>query len=143
MVQRLLVRKRGRVFLRRGLTSWSTRNGVSKQKRTLEGDRFKNVFSGEFLDSSTQYAFVQNAGAPWECNGSALRTTPGNNQDSQRWVLGPEEFHGGKVLRHYMDGRGVDVHGWDFKDGGNMGVENSVHDECDGVAYVLRLCDEC
>jgi hypothetical protein len=53
-------------------------------------------------------------------------------------VLGPEEFHGGKVLRHYKDGRGVDVHGWRFSDGGSMGVENSVHTDCKGVSYILQ-----
>jgi len=115
------------------------KDGDSKQKWTLEGDRFRNVDSGEYLDASTQYAFVHDIYAPWHRNHSHLQTAPCNNQDSQRWVLGPEEFHGGKVLRHYLDGRAVDVHGWNFKHGGNMGLENSVHGDCDGVSYVLLV----
>jgi len=115
--------------------------GNAKQKWTLEGDRFRNVASEEYLDSRTQYIFVNNADHPWCNNHSQLFTAPRSQSDSQRWVFGPEEFHGGKVLRHYMDGRGVDVHGWRFTDGGNMGVENSVHADCKGLSYVLRLCD--
>lgn len=115
--------------------------GDPKQKWTLEGDRFRNVASEEYLDSRTQYIFVHNADHPWSHNHSDLFTAPRSQLDSQRWVFGPEEFHGGKVLRHYMDGRGVDVHGWRFTDGGNMGVENSVHADCKGISYVLRLCD--
>merc|ERR1712167_74845 len=97
--------------------------------------------SGEFLESQTMYIVVNNMNHPWSCNGTELRTAPCNHQDSQRWVFGPEEFHGGKVLRHYLDGRGVDVHGWNIKnDGNNMGVENSVHGDCKGISYKLRLC---
>ena len=33
----------------------------------------------------------------------------------------------GKCLRHFKDGRVVDVHGWKFSDGGGMGCENSCH----------------
>jgi hypothetical protein len=47
--------------------------------------------------------------------------------------------HGGAILRHFGDGRGVDVHGWSFTDGGNMGVENSVHSDCKGVCYSLWI----
>merc|ERR1712093_47783 len=78
----------------------------------------------------------------WEDNHTHLRTRLQDHSDAQKWVLGPEEFHGGKVLRHFRDGRGVDVHGWRFADGGKMGVENSVHATCDGVSYVLQLCDD-
>merc|ERR1711988_1355296 len=114
------------------------------QKWTLvDGDRFRNVGNGEFLDSDLSYAFVHHLSEIWDSNHSDLRTAPRTETGSQKWVLGPEEFHGGKVLRHWMDGRGVDVHGWAVeKDGGNMGVENSVHGECKGISYVLRLSDD-
>ena len=41
------------------------------------------------------------------------------------------------MLRHYGDGRGVDVHGWSFRDGGNMGTEHSAHASCHGLRYVI------
>merc|ERR1719473_1152060 len=84
----------------------------------------KNCHSGEFLDSDLQYIHINNITEVWCSNGTVLRTAPRSDGPSQRWVYGPEEFHGGKVLRHYMDGRGVDVHGWRFKDGGNVGEEH-------------------
>merc|ERR1712146_580895 len=42
-----------------------------------------------------------------------------------------------------LDGRGVDVHGWKVDgDGGNMGVENSVHSDCKGICYVFLPCNQ-
>jgi len=117
--------------------------GDDRQKWTLEdGDAFRNVATGEYLDADTQYAFTKDAHHPWDGNHSDLRTAPRSLVGTQKWVFGPESFHGGLVLRHYLDGRGVDVHGWQFKDGGNMGVENSVHGDCKGISYTLRLCEE-
>merc|ERR1719409_1578870 len=102
--------------------------GADQQKWTLEaGDAFRNVATGEYLDADVQYAFIKDAHHPWSGNHSELRTAPRNLGGTQKWVFGPESFHGGQVLRHYLDGRGVDVHGWQFRDGGNMGVENSIH----------------
>ncbi len=46
------------------------------------------------------------------------------------------------MLRHYRDGRGVDVHSWSFKNGGNMGVENSVRENCKGVSYILITSEQ-
>merc|ERR1711988_28699 len=118
--------------------------GDAKQKWTLvDGDGFRNEASGEYLDSDVAYAFVCHLSEIWHDNHTDLRTAPRSRTGTQKWVMGPEEFHGGKVLRHWMDGRGVDVHGWKIEeDGGNMGVENSVHGDCKGISYVLRLCDE-
>lgn len=112
------------------------------QKWTLvDGDAFRNVGNGEFLDADLAYSFVHHDSHVWEGNHTDLRTAPRTMTGSQKWVLGPEEFHGGKVLRHWMDGRGLDVHGWQVeKDGGNVGVENSVHGDCKGISYALRLC---
>ena len=41
----------------------------------------------------------------------------------------------GRVLRHRLDGRAVDIHGWRFFDGAKMGVENSAHSDLKGVSY--------
>merc|ERR1711988_1486864 len=114
----------------------------SRCKWTLvHGDTFRNVHTGHFLDTDTMYAFVRDVSEIWSGNHTSLYTRPQNFSASQRWVMGPEEYHGGKVLRHFLDGRGVDVHGWSFKHGGNVGVENSVHHTCDGISYVLTLCE--
>jgi len=115
-----------------------------QQKWTLvDGDGFRNVGNGEYLDSDLSYAFLHDNSEIWNANHTDLITAGRRLDGRQKWVLGPEEFHGGKVLRHWMDGRGVDVHGWQIeKDGGNMGVENSVHGDCKGISYVLSLCDE-
>ena len=51
--------------------------------------------------------------------------------------LGEQCFHGGRVLRHFKDGRAVDVHGWEFNHGGNMGCENSAHATADGISYIF------
>lgn len=118
--------------------------GDAKQKWTLvDGDAFKNVGNGEYLDSDLAYAFIVNDSHIWESNHTDLRTAPRSVTGSQKWMFGPEEFHGGKVLRHWMDGRGLDIHGWQVtKDGCSVGVENSVHADCKGISYVLRLCDD-
>merc|ERR1712100_819530 len=35
------------------------------------------------------------------------------------------------------------VHGWKVDgDGGNMGVENSVHSDCKGICYVFLPCNQ-
>merc|ERR1711907_526300 len=116
--------------------------GDNKQKWTLVGGTgFKNVHNGECLDSDLSYVFVSHLDHIWNDNHSDLCTAPRHQGPSQKWAFGPETFHGGKVLRHFMDGRGVDIHGWEFTDGGNVGVENSVHSTCDGVSYVLQMCD--
>jgi hypothetical protein len=115
--------------------------GSAAQRWRLVGsDTFQHVESGRFLHSDTKYAFVININHVWEANHTNLVTRPQDFSDQQRWVLGPEEFHGGQVLRHYMDGRGVDVHGWQVSnDGNNIGCENSVHADCRGCSYVFTL----
>jgi len=113
-------------------------DGSLKQKwKLVDGNQFQNVETGQFLDSELKYAFMNNCDHIWEDNHSDLRTRPQDYSDAQKWVLGPEEFHGGKVLRHFKDGRAVDVHGWNLKDGNNMGCENSIHSDCKGISYIL------
>jgi hypothetical protein len=117
-------------------------DGSANQKWRLIGDQFQHVSTGRYLDSETKYPFLWNLNCPWEGNNhSHLVTRERNSSDSQRWVVGPEEFHGGKVLRHFKDGRGVDVHHWQFKEGGNVGCENSVHGDCKGLTYVFTVVD--
>ena len=66
-------------------------------------------------------------------------TRPEDLSDAQRWVVGPEAFHGGKVLRHFKDGRAVDIHGWNLKPDNNVGCENSAHSDCRGCSYVFTV----
>jgi hypothetical protein len=116
-------------------------DGSAKQYWRLIGDQFQHVSTGRYLDSETKYPFLWNLEHPWEGNHSHLVTRKRNSSDSQRWVVGPEEFHGGKVLRHFKDGRGVDVHGWQFQDGQNVGCENSLHADCKGISWVFTVVD--
>jgi len=120
-----------------------SRNEPFHRWRLVDGDSFQNVGNGEFLDSELKYAFISDPSHPWEGNHTDLRTAPRNLNGQQKWVYGPEEFYGGKILRHYLDGRGVDVHGWNVENHGNdIGVENSVHGDCKGLCYIFRLCCE-
>ena len=64
-------------------------------------------------------------------------------KDSKFLTTIRDRVDGGQVLRHYKDGRAVDVHGWQFSDGGNMGCENSVHADCKGCSYILHVHDDC
>ena len=107
--------------------------------RLVAADRLQHVASGRFLHAEQKYATVTEWNAPWEGNHSDLVTRPEEASDSQRWVFGPESFYGGKVLRQYKSGRGVDIHGWSMHDGNNVGVENSVHGKCKGVSYVFTI----
>jgi len=116
-------------------------DGSAQQYWRLIGDQFQHVSTGRYLDSETKYPFLWDLEHPWEGNHSHLVTRKQNSSDSQRWVVGPEEFHGGKVLRHFKDGRGVDVHGWQFHDGGNVGCENSLHADCKGICWVFTVVD--
>ena len=53
---------------------------------------------------------------------------------------------GGKIMRHYTDGRVVDVRHWKFADGANIGCENSTIfvlttdglDNCRGISYIFH-----
>lgn len=103
-------------------------------------DVLKHVASGQVLHAPTKYATAASLEEPWEDNHSPLVLRDPDGSDAQRWVHGQpgeEEFHGGKVLRHYRDGRGVEIHGWDLKSGANMGLENAVNATCDGCSYVF------
>eukprot|EP01063_Lacrimia_lanifica_P019616 TRINITY_DN2705_c0_g2_i1.p1 TRINITY_DN2705_c0_g2~~TRINITY_DN2705_c0_g2_i1.p1 ORF type:complete len:762 (+),score=166.38 TRINITY_DN2705_c0_g2_i1:50-2335(+) len=116
----------------------SVKAGAAAQLWTLvNGDTFRNVASGEFLHSEVKHVCVASFTWIWCDNHTDLVTRPQAHTLEQRWVAGPETYYGGTVLRHLADGRGVDVHGWTFKDGGQVGVENSVHDDCKGVSYVF------
>lgn len=111
---------------------------TAAQRWRLVGlDRLQHVATGLFLHTETKYPVAANVNAPWAGNHTNLVLRPEDGSDRQRWVLGPDEFHGGKVLRHFKDCRGVDVHGWRMQDGNNMGCENSTHSDCRGVSFVF------
>jgi hypothetical protein len=112
---------------------------TAQRWRLVGEDTIEHVASGRFLHTDVKYAYVRNPDAPWEGNHSNLVTRPQDFSDAQRWRVGPEEFHNGKVLRHFKDGRAVDVHGWNMSDGNNMGCENSCHSDCRGVSYVFTV----
>jgi hypothetical protein len=114
---------------------------TAQRWRLVDLDTIEHVASGRFLHTEVKYAHVRNPGEPWDGNHTALVTRPRDFSGAQRWRVGPEEFHSGKVFRHFKDGRGVDVHGWRMRDGNNMGCENSVHGDCRGVSYVFTVLD--
>lgn len=106
-------------------------------------DGLQHVATGQLLHAHVTYATTLNLDRPWEGNHSPLGLRDADGSAEQRWVYsqaGEEEFHGGRVLRHYRDGRGVEVHGWQFVGGTNMGCENAVHSSCDGCSYVFVPC---
>jgi hypothetical protein len=119
-------------------------DGSSKQMwRLVGGDQIQNVATGRFLHADVLYPFLFSLDEPWENNHSDLVLREQSFLDEQRWIYGPEEFHGGKVLRHYKDGRAVDVHGWEVaNDGNNVGCENSVHADCKGCSYIFDVISE-
>jgi len=120
-----------------------------------------NVGNGEFLHTETQYVMIHDQSHVWEGNGTALVTKPQDLSEQQKWVLGfggpPEKRWGhknqgpvgawpddddltesaGKCLRHFKDGRVVDVHGWHFSHGGGMGCENSCHGDNKGTSWMF------
>jgi hypothetical protein len=112
---------------------------TAQRWRLVRNCTFQHVETGRFLHSEIKYAFVRKVNAPWEGNHTHLVTRPEDFSDAQRWVVGPEEFHGGKVMRHFKDGRGVDIHGWNLAANNNVGCENSVHTDCRGVSYVFTV----
>ena len=107
----------------------------------------QHVQSGRFLHTEVKYANVTHLDAPWSGNHTHLVTRPqelkegsGLPADTQRWTYGPEEFYGGKVLRHFKDGRAVDVHDWQVtNNGNNVGCENSAHGENKGTSFVFSV----
>jgi len=119
-------------------------DGSAGQRWRLVGkDSFQHVASGRFLHTPLQYAFVGDVRHPWEGNHTHLVTRPRDGSAAQRWVLeappaGCSAPQGGKILRHFADGRAVDVHGWDFKPEQNMGCENSTHGNCRGVTFIFE-----
>eukprot|EP00756_Hemistasia_phaeocysticola_P012784 Hpha_TRINITY_DN15227_c1_g9::TRINITY_DN15227_c1_g9_i2::g.65268::m.65268 len=112
----------------------------SVQWRVVGRDHLQHVGSGLFLTTDTKYVNVTENSHIWEDNGTDLELKENSGEDvwEQRWVLDhsmdPAEH---QILRHYGDGRCVDVHGWQFKDGGNMGTEHSAHAECTGIQYEI------
>ena len=98
-------------------------------------DRLMHCESGNFMHTRLCYATAHNIEAPHEGNGTEIVLMPSSSCDDQRWVYGEPSFHGGKVLRHYKDGRGVEVHGWPCRHGQTMGCEHAVHETCKGSTY--------
>jgi hypothetical protein len=112
---------------------------TAQRWRLVRNCTFQHVESGRFLHSDIKYAFVKNVREPWSGNHTDLVTRPEDFSDAQRWVVGPEEFHGGKVFRHFKDGRGVDIHGWNLQPDNNVGCENAVHSDCRGNSFVFTV----
>lgn len=114
-------------------------NSSRAQRWRLVEDTLQHVESGLFLHSQTRYPVSRQVERVWEGNHSHLVLREQDFSDEQRWTF-TDEKHGGKVLRHFKDGRGVDVHGWQIsRDGNNMGVENSCHSDCRGTSYVFTV----
>ena len=61
------------------------------------GQTFRNLL--HVRGHEVKYAYVRDPDAPWEGNHSNLVTRPQDFSDAQRWRVGPEEFHNGKVNR--------------------------------------------
>jgi hypothetical protein len=100
-------------------------------------DRLMHCESGNFMHTRLHYATAHNIEATHEGNGSEIILMPSSSSDDQRWVYSEPSFHRGKVLRHYKDGRGVEVHGWPCRHGQSMGCEHAIHEECKGSTYVF------
>ena len=110
---------------------------ATKQLWTLvDGNQLRNCESGEFLHAEVKYPFLTNLTDIWEDNHSDLVTRPADGSDRQRWAFGLP-LNGRNVLHHARDGRPVDVHGWNFQDGNNVGCENAAHSEAWGSCYIL------
>jgi len=120
------------------------RDPGSVQWRVVGTDHLQHVESGLFLTTNTKYVHINDTDHIWEGNHTDLELKEKSAGDvwEQRWVLGhamdPADMP--SILRHYGDGRCVDVHGWHFSDGGNMGTEHSAHAECSGTRY--KICCE-
>lgn len=112
--------------------------------RVVDVDRIQHVATGRFLHSRTMYAILKNAEEPWEGNHTNLVTRPSDGSDAQRWLLDqvPDSKEGWHVLRHFKDGRVVDVHNWQFGDGGNVGCENAAHSYCLGCSFSFCVVDD-
>merc|ERR1711933_133842 len=76
-------------------------NSKKQLWRVVDGDRLQNVESGQFLHGEFQYVTIVKRDAVWEGNMTGLCTKPKTGCDLQRWVFGPEEYYGGKLLRHF------------------------------------------
>jgi len=113
--------------------------------RVVGSDQLQHLASGLFLTTDTKYVHVKNIDHIWDDNHSDLKLEEKGAEGAweQRWVLGHPMDPADKrsILRHYGDGRCVDVHGWQFSDGGNMGTEHSAHAECKGIRYTVH-CEE-
>lgn len=123
--------------------------------RLIGGDQLQNVETGLFLHTALHYPISSRLHRPWEKNGTHLVLKEQNYGDEQRWIWDngqpqcQNEFdysgqipHGGHLLRHYKDGRSVDVHMWRItNDGNNMGVEESAQNECTGISYKFEVVD--
>lgn len=120
-----------------------TRDPGCVQWRVVGTDQLQHVESGLFLTTNTKYVHVNDIDHIWSGNHTDLVLKDKCAEEGaweQRWVLGhamdPEQMP--TILRHYGDGRCVDVHGWQFSDGGNMGTEHSAHAECTGTRYTIH-----
>ena len=130
---------------------------LSEQNGLLQ---ITNVGNGECLHTETKYITIHNASHVWDHNQTDLVTKPADSSEQQKWLFGfggPQKerwghkhsvaveawgdgdvtLSAGKCLRHFKDGRVVDVHGWSFKHEGKMGCENSCHGVNKGTSWVL------
>lgn len=121
-------------------------DGSEKQKwKLVDGNQFQNVATGQFLDSEVKYVYISNLTDIWEDTETCLRTRPQDHSHAQKWVFVPEEFHGGKVLRHFKDGRAVSVCDWELEPNQRVEVENTpffdlgihIGEPCRGISYIL------
>ena len=139
-------------------------NGDQHQRWKLVGQdgamQIINVGNGECLHTETKYITIHDQSHVWDDNGTDLVTKPADLSEQQKWLFGfggPTQeqwahkhkvaveawgdddltLSAGKCLRHFKDGRVVDVHDWRFKDGGKMGCENSCHAENKGTSWIL------
>jgi hypothetical protein len=59
-----------------------------------------------------------------------------SEEDGERGRADDEEE---EQQEQHKDGRAIDIHGWNLKDGNNVGVENSVHGNNVGTQYVFTV----
>ena len=137
--------------------------GVDQRWKLVQQDgllQITNVGNGECLHTDTKYISIHDQSNVWEKNHTDLVTKPADSSEQQQWLFnfgGPQEkrwvhkhnsaveawgdddvtLSAGKCLRHFKDGRVVDVHGWQFKQEGNMGCGNSCHNENKGTSWIL------
>ena len=139
-------------------------NGGENQKwKLVEQDgamQIINVGNGECLHTETKYITIHDLHDFWNENHTDLVTKPADSSEQQKWLFGfggptqeqwaytnkvPVEawddddltLSAGKCLRHFKDGRVVDVRGWRFSDGAKMRCANLCHGVNKGSSWIL------